>query len=167
MRTTWIVLRLSVTCLLLSSSALGQTGSTGALTGTISDPSGAVVAGAQVKATNAATGEERTGVSQENGNYTLPLLLPGSYRVEFSATGFKQAVKPVLQVNVTETARLDVQLEVGNVQEQVTVTSEAGLLQTESSTLGTVANSVAVSNLRWSTATIPRSSHSRPALPLR
>jgi len=151
----------------LSSSALGQTGSTGALTGTISDPSGAVVAGAQVKATNAATGEERTGVSQENGNYTLPLLLPGSYRVEFSATGFKQAVKPVLQVNVTETARLDVQLEVGNVQEQVTVTSEAGLLQTESSTLGTVANSVAVSNLRWSTATIPRSSHSRPALPLR
>lgn len=147
MRTTWIVLRLSVTCLLLSSSALGQTGSTGALTGTISDPSGAVVAGAQVKVTNAATGEERTGVSQENGNYTLPLLLPGSYRVEFSATGFKQAVKPVLQVNVTETARLDVQLEVGNVQEQVTVTSEAGLLQTESSTLGTVANSVAVSNL--------------------
>ena len=147
MRTTWIILRLSMACLLLSLSAMAQTGSTGALTGTVSDPTGAVVAGAQVKATNGATGQERTVVSQGNGNYTFPLLLPGTYRVEFSATGFKQAVKPVLQINVTETARLDVQLEVGNLQEQVTVTSEAGLLQTESSTLGSVANSTVVSNL--------------------
>ncbi|CAN5707466.1 hypothetical protein BH20ACI3_BH20ACI3_03200 [soil metagenome] len=147
MRATWTILRLSLACLFLSLSAGAQTGSTGALTGTVSDSTGAVIAGAQVKATNVATGEERTVVCQENGNYTVTLLLPGSYRVEFSATGFKQAVKPVLQVNVTETARLDVQLEVGNVQEQVTVTSEAGLLQTESSTLGTVANSRAVSNL--------------------
>jgi hypothetical protein len=147
MKTTRTILGLSLMFLLSSLAAVAQTGSTGALTGTVSDPNGGLMAGAQVKVTNAATGEERTVVSQENGNYTVPLLLPGSYRVEFSATGFKQAVKPVLQINVTETARLDVQLEVGNVQEQVTVTSEAELLQTESSTLGTVANSRAVSNL--------------------
>ena len=149
MKTVKNALSLSLVFLLLSSPALAlaQTGSTGALTGTVSDPNGAFVARAQIKVTNAATGEERTVVSQENGNYTVPLLLPGSYRVEFSATGFKQAVKEVLQINVTETARLDVQLEVGNVQEQVTVTAEASLLQTESNTLGTVANSRAVSNL--------------------
>ncbi|MGH9873098.1 MAG: carboxypeptidase regulatory-like domain-containing protein [Pyrinomonadaceae bacterium] len=147
MRTTSIIIRLSLMFLVLSLPALAQTGSTGALTGTVSDSTGAVVAGAQVKVTNAATGEDRTVVSRDNGDYTIPLLLPGSYRIEFSATGFKLAVKPVLQINVTETARFDVQLEVGNVQEQVTVTSEAALLQTESSTLGTVANSRAVSNL--------------------
>jgi hypothetical protein len=124
-----------------------QTASTGALTGTVSDPNAAAVSGAQVKVTNEATGEERTVVSQGNGNYTVPLLLPGSYRLEFSATGFKKSVKSDLQVNVTETARLDIQLEVGSVQEVVTVTSEAELLQTESSALGRVADSTTVSNL--------------------
>ncbi len=143
----WIIIRLILACLLLSLPVLAQTASTGALTGTVSDPNGAVVAGAQVKVTNEATGESRTVVAQENGNYTVPLLLPGSYRVEFSATGFKQSFKPALQVNVTETARLDIQLEVGNVQEEVLVTAEAQLLQTESSALGRVADQVVVSNL--------------------
>ncbi|MGI8731979.1 MAG: carboxypeptidase regulatory-like domain-containing protein, partial [Pyrinomonadaceae bacterium] len=149
MRTTRTILGLCLAFLLSSLAAIAQTGSTGALTGTVSDSTGAVVAGAQVKVTNAATGEDRTVVSQENGNYTVPLLLPGSYRAEFSATGFKQSVKPVLQINVTETTRFDVQLEVGNVQEQVTVTSEAGLLQTESSALGRVVTNV--SNMPLST----------------
>jgi hypothetical protein len=65
----------------------------------------------------------------------------------FPRTGFKQSVKPGLQINVTETARLDVQLEVGAVQEQVNVTSEAQLLQTESSALGRVTDRTLVSNL--------------------
>ncbi|MGH9941776.1 MAG: carboxypeptidase regulatory-like domain-containing protein, partial [Pyrinomonadaceae bacterium] len=147
MRTTLNILRLSLACLLLSLPALAQTASTGALTGEVTDPSGAVVAGIRITLTNEATGEKREVTAQENGNYVVPLLLPGSYRVEFSATGFKQAVKPGLRINVTETASLNVQLEVGNVQEQVTVTSEAQLLQTESSTLGRVADSAVVSNL--------------------
>jgi len=136
-------------CLLLSfpALALAQTASTGALTGTIMDNSGAVVPEAKVTVTNEATGEARTVVSQPNGSYTIPLLLPGSYRVEFSKTGFKQAVKPGLEINVTETARLDVQLELGAVEEQVTVTSEAALLQTESSALGRVTDHTLVSNL--------------------
>lgn len=126
---------------------MAQTASTGALAGGITDNSGAVVPEAKVTVTNEATGEARTVVSQQNGSYLVPLLLPGSYRVEFSKSGFKLAIKTGLQINVTETARLDVQLELGAVQDQVTVTSEAQLLQTESSALGRVTDRELVNNL--------------------
>jgi Carboxypeptidase regulatory-like domain len=143
--------RLAVACvsLLLSfvSLASAQTASTGALTGTVTDATGAAIRGVQVKLTNEATGEVRTVVAQQSGSYIVPLLLPGTYRVEFSGTGFKQSVKPGLRINVTETAKLDIQLEPGAVEETVTVTSEAQLLQTESAALGRVADQVLVTNL--------------------
>jgi hypothetical protein len=145
--TVCVLLAGALACLLLSFPALAQTAGTGALTGAVTDNNGAVVPEAKVIVTNEATGEARTVMSQSNGSYVVPLLLPGSYRVEFSKTGFKQAVKPGLVINVTETSRLDVQLEVGGVQEQVTVTSEAALLQTESSALGRVTDRTLVSNL--------------------
>lgn len=134
-------------CLLWHPGSMAQTASTGAVTGTVSDSSGSIVPDAKITLTNQATGETRTVVSQANGSYTIPLLLPGAYRAEFSRTGFKQAIKPDLMVNVTETARLDIQLEVGSVQEQVTVTAEAVLLQTESSALGRVTDRQLVGNL--------------------
>jgi hypothetical protein len=132
---------------LLFTKALTQTASTGALTGTVSDPTGAVVSDVQVTVTNEVTGELRTVTSQQNGNYVVPLLLPGSYRVEFSRTGFKRSVMTGLNISVTETARLDVQLETGGIQEKVTVTAQAELLQTETSALGRVTNRELVSNL--------------------
>src|SRR6267142_3256430 len=147
MKTTWISLRLSVLSLLFSLPALAQTASTGALTGQITDPNGAVVAGAQVKALNEATGEKREVVSQESGIYVVPLLLPGSYRLEYTKRGFKSSVKTGLQINVTETKRLDVQLEVGSLEEKVVVVSESQLLQTESPALGNVTDHDAVVNL--------------------
>src|SRR5262249_29282405 len=127
--------------------ALAQTASTGALIGVVTDSAGAVVVDAQVKVTNEATKETRTAASQSNGSYAFPLLPPGEYRVEFSKTGFKSAVKKGMQINVTETARFDVRLETGGVQEQVTITSDAALLQTESAALGRVTNQQLVSNL--------------------
>jgi hypothetical protein len=140
---------LALFTLILSSSVLvmAQTGSTGALTGVVTDNGRSVVAGANIKVINETTGEVRNVVSQANGAYTLPALLPGSYRVEFSKNGFKQSVKPGVVVNVTETARLDVQLEVGALQEQVTVTTDTVLLQTESSALGRVTDQTVVTNL--------------------
>src|SRR6266849_5244574 len=125
-------------CLLLSCAAFAQTAGTGALTGTVTDPNKALVADVQVTITNEVTGESRTVVTQQNGTYVVPLLQPGSYQLEFMKTGFKKAVKTGLRVNVTETARLDIDLEVGTVQEQVSVTAEAELLQTESASLGRV-----------------------------
>src|SRR5207253_8173676 len=86
MRSAWIILRLSLLSLLLGFPALAQTASTGALTGEITDPNGAVVGGVQVTATNEATGEKRDGVSQDNGIYVAPLLLPGAYRLDRKST---------------------------------------------------------------------------------
>jgi hypothetical protein len=136
-------------CLLviLSAAAAAQTASTGALTGTVTDSNGAVVSEVQITVTSEATGEVRTVASQPSGVYVIPLLLPGAYSVEFAKTGFKTAVKSGLEIIVTETARLDVQLQPGGVQEKVTITADAPLLQTESSALGRVTDRALVSNL--------------------
>src|ERR1041385_1890395 len=147
MKTAWFIVRLTVLSLVLSVGVVAQTASTGALTGQVTDPNGAVVAGAQVTATNESTGAKRDVVSQENGIYTVALLLPGSYKVEISKQGFKIAVINSVPVNVTETKRLDTALEVGSMQERVVVVSDAQVLQTESPTLGSVANHDVVANL--------------------
>jgi len=143
-RTISLVVFLLAACV---AETLAQTASTGALTGTVTDPNGAVVAAVQITATNEVTGETHTALSQQNGNYLVPLLPPGSYRLEFLKSGFKKAVKGGLRVNVTETARLDIQLELGTVEEQVNVTAEAALLQTESAALGRVVDRALVSSL--------------------
>jgi Carboxypeptidase regulatory-like domain/TonB-dependent Receptor Plug Domain len=127
--------------------AMAQTAGTGALTGIVTDNSGAVIQEARVRVINEATGAVRTVASRQNGSYSVPLLPPGIYRVEFSRNGFKTAVKPGLEINVTETARFDIGLELGEVHEQVTVTSETQLLQTESSALGRITDQALVSNL--------------------
>ena len=119
---------------------LAQTANSGAVAGTVIDSSGAIVVGADVKATNLATGEVRHVASSNNGSYLVPQLLPGSYRVEASKNGFKIAAAPKLTVNVTETQRLDFRLVPGEVSEKVTVTANAEQLQTESSALGQVVN---------------------------
>src|SRR5215510_5257167 len=138
-----------VLCVMLSCAlqAFAQTAGTGALTGTVTDPNKALVADVQITVTNELTGEARTVTSQQNGTFVVPLLQPGSYQVELVKTGFKKAVKAGLHVNVTETARLDVELELGTVQEQVNVTAEAQLLQADSSALGRVTDRALVSNL--------------------
>src|SRR3989442_15103735 len=127
--------------------ASGQTAGTGAVAGTVTDQSGAGVPEAKIVVTNEATGETRTLTSQGSGSFMAPLLPPGAYRVEISKTGFKVAVRAGLRITVTETARLDVSLEVGTLQEQVTVSTEAALLQTESSALGRVTDHALVANL--------------------
>jgi hypothetical protein len=143
------ILGLSIICFLLTGPArvLSQTASTGALTGTVTDSNRATVSDAQVKVTNEATGESRTATTQENGIYVVPQLLPGSYHVEISKGGFKSAVKSGLRVNVTETARLDVQLEVGEISSTVDITADAEVLQTETASLGHVTGRVMVGNL--------------------
>ena len=147
MRTTRIIFGLSLICLLSSLPGMAQTAGTGALTGTVTDQQNAIVSGVEITVTSETTGEKRTVVSRDNGDYAAPQLLPGSYRIEFARSGFKTAVKSGLRINVTETTRLDVQLEVGQVTETINVTSEAELLQRDSPALGRVVNEVLVNNL--------------------
>src|SRR5437660_1669542 len=91
-----------------------QTAATGALTGNVMDSTSARIPGVEMKLTSEATGESRIVISNENGVYIYPLLAPGSYRLEATLSGFKTAVRSNVRIPVTETTRLDVQLEVGN-----------------------------------------------------
>jgi hypothetical protein len=123
---------------LLCPSACTQTAGTGALSGNITDPSGAAVVGAQVKATSETTGETRTVSSGKNGSYLIALLLPGLYEVAILQSGFKTAHLEHVGVFVAETATLNVRLEIGAMWDQITVQAGAEGLETESSTLGRV-----------------------------
>jgi hypothetical protein len=113
-----------------------QSAGTGALTGTVTDPTGSVVPGATVTATNTETSQTRTTTTGTDGSYKFSLLPPGTYRMKFTATGFRTAEVPSVPVSVTETPVLDQRLEVGAQSDQVTVESQTETLQTASSTLG-------------------------------
>ncbi len=123
---------------LASGTLFAQTAGTGALTGTVTDPTGAVIPNVTVTATNADTGQERTATTSAAGAYTISLLPPGTYRVKFAASGFKAVEVPGVRVDVTETPVLDRALEVGAQTEQVTVEANVESIQTASSALGTV-----------------------------
>ncbi|MBP1622939.1 MAG: carboxypeptidase regulatory-like protein, partial [Acidobacteria bacterium] len=120
------------------SSVMAQSADTGALTGTIKDPSGSVVKDAQVTATNIATAQSRTILSGNDGSYRIALLPPGKYRVTVSMAGFQTAESPSVTINVTETAVMNYSLKVGAPSETVTVKADAEVIQTATSTLGTL-----------------------------
>jgi hypothetical protein len=124
-----------------------QTAATGALSGTLKDQAGAVVVDAQIRVTNLATLESRTTVSTMAGSYTVPLLAPGEYRVEVSKSGFKRAEFEKVEVNVSETKGLNVELQVGMPRETVTVHAVSETLQTESSALGRIVDEQLVHDL--------------------
>jgi hypothetical protein len=127
-------LKLSVLLVGIASFAFGQVGN-GTLTGTVTDPAGAVVPNAKVDATNAATGVAYPAVSTNTGNYTITDLPVGTYNLSVTASGFKTYTHTNLAVGTAQTLRQDVPLEVGATNESVTVTAEATLLKTESGEL--------------------------------
>jgi hypothetical protein len=129
----FVLLALSV------SSLMAQTASTGALTGTIKDPSGAVVPNATVTLTSLDTAQARTATTSAEGTYQFSQLQPGNYRIRIEAAGFKPLEISSVTVSVTETAVLDRNLEVGGQTQSVTVEGEVETIQTTSSALGTVA----------------------------
>jgi hypothetical protein len=109
------------------------------LTGHVGDPAGAVIPGANVRVRNQQTGQENTATTTEDGNYTVPSLLPGVYTVTVEAAGFKSAVTENLELHVNDKATLDVTLEVGQVGDVVTVNAEdTPLLERDTATRGQV-----------------------------
>jgi hypothetical protein len=131
----------------MPANSAAQTAGTGALSGTVTDQSGSSIAGAQVKVTSEASGEVRTVTTNATGAFIVPLLLPGTYRVEVSQTGFRSVTVPHVQITVTETNALTLRLEVGQIAETVVVEAQVAQLQTESSTLGRVTSSEQVESL--------------------
>lgn len=114
--------------------ALAQT-DRGTITGTVSDPAGAVIASAAIQAKNADSGTVYDVSSTSTGNYTFAQMPVGTYEVSVTVPGFKKSVRPGIAVNVAATVRIDFTLEVGTASESVTVEAAAPLLKTESGEL--------------------------------
>jgi hypothetical protein len=123
-----------------------QSSGTSGLAGVITDPSGAAIPNVTVTLTSNTTGAARTAITGTDGTYKFSLLPPGDYKVRFAANGFKTAEIGSITLNVTETPALDRVMEVGAQSEQVTVEAAAEVLQTESSTLGTVVSQQAIND---------------------
>ncbi|HVZ60736.1 MAG TPA: carboxypeptidase-like regulatory domain-containing protein, partial [Terriglobales bacterium] len=127
--------------------ALGQTASTGALTGTVKDSSGAVVPGATVTVTSIGTSQARTSVTSSSGTYRFGFLPPGTYKLKFEAAGFSTSEVPSVSINVTETPVFDQTLTVGSQTQEVEVRAEAEAVQSATATVGTVVDSRAITAL--------------------
>ena len=104
----------------------------GTITGTISDPTGAVIANAAVEAKNVATGLVYAAASSATGNYTIPQLPAGTYDLSVTVAGFKKYIRNGIAVEVAGIDRVDPKLEVGAATEAVTVNGESPMLKTES-----------------------------------
>ena len=124
-----------VFCFLLAVAAFGQ-GERGTLNGTVTDPTGAVIPGATVKALNVATGVETTVQTTSTGVYRIPYLPPGTYRLTVSSDGFKTAIRENVILSVAQTLTVDFTLEVGAVTDQVTVSAEPPLLEAGTAEIG-------------------------------
>jgi hypothetical protein len=121
-------------CILFSSQLRAQVaGAT--LSGTINDPSGAVVPNAQVSARNTATGVTRAATTDSAGFYSIPNLLPGSYEVTVTAPGFSTAVQSSIELAVGAQQQLNIPMKIGETTQRVQVTEAAPAVQLTSSTL--------------------------------
>ena len=120
---------------------------TGTIVGTITDPSGAPISGATVTATDTNRGTVWTARTNDTGSYSILRLPISSYSVKVAATGFDTAVHPPFVLEINQTARVDVKMRVGQVNESVEVTSSAPVLQTENAQVGTVIDSATTDNL--------------------
>jgi len=112
--------------------------STGELSGSVVDSSGASIANAKVVATNAATGVSREAFTDAAGSYVLTLLPPGTYNLAAEASGFRRVVQNGIPLQVNQRAEVNFKLEVGQVTETVEVAAAPPLLESESSSLGSV-----------------------------
>src|SRR5215469_14879127 len=123
---------LVVSCLFFACRALFGQAATGTITGTVSDPAGAVVAGAVVSARNTETGVSYPAATTTTGNYTITQLPVGAYEITVRVQGFKTYTHTNLTIPAGATIKEDVALEVGATSEAITVTEQATLLSVES-----------------------------------
>lgn len=110
----------------------------GAITGVVTDQSGASISGASVTVTNPQTNFTRATTTNSTGNYEVPALQPGTYNVEAKVEGFQVEVRTGVELQVAEVARIDFKLTVGVVTQSVEVTGGAPLINSENASVGTV-----------------------------
>src|SRR5260370_28478993 len=137
-----------VACLFLATSAFSQGIATGTISGTVTDPSGAVLPGALVKAVSLATNQEFTGETNAAGFITLRSVPPGTYKVTITSKSFRTAVIEGVEVTVAkETSLGDVKLELGQVGETVQVEGATPLIESTTAQVTTSFGSQATADL--------------------
>lgn len=129
--------RLALLAAVCAASSIAQE-SRASIIGRITDPSGALVAAATVQATNTATNAAVSSQTNESGNFEIPYLISGVYRVTVEASGFKKAVRDGVQLRIGDRITLDFTLSLGDVAESVQVTGETSQLDTASANIGLV-----------------------------
>lgn len=140
-----ICLRYCILALVVLSASAQEFRST--ISGRVIDASGAAVPGAKLVAVNVATNEATNATTDATGAYTIPFLRPGNYRLSVTAQGFKQFSREDIVLEAAKIAGIDVTLEVGAVTENITVTGEAALLETQTASRGGVVNTQQVAEL--------------------
>ena len=120
---------------------------TGTILGTVTDSSGAAIAGAQITITDLNKGTNQQYTSDETGSYNAPYLTPGSYRVLVEKAGFKREASPSTLLDVDQKARLDFSLQVGQLNETVVVEASSPLVRSETAELGEVINQRSIEQL--------------------
>lgn len=140
-------LRVLIAVLVSCSGILGQTASTGALTGMTFDPSGSVLPGVILQLVNPATGKSESATSGKDGRFSFLFLSPGGYDLQANKARFAPLSKAGIVISVTETQRLELHLQLATIFEQVQVPSEPEMVQTDDSALGRVVDKTALSNL--------------------
>jgi hypothetical protein len=126
--------------------SVGQT-DTGSIAGTVTDPSGAVVPGVKVTIVAVATNQQRILTTDTGGRYSSGPLRPAEYKVEAERAGFKHMVSKSIVLEIQQTAVMDLTMEVGGVQEQVTVSEAPPLIQTADASQGSVIEQERVSSM--------------------
>ena len=125
----------------------GQAGASAQISGLVSDPSGAVVPNAKITATHVATGLVRTTLSGPDGLYVLPNLPVGSYRLEVEASGFNTYLQTGILLEVSSAVTVNVTLHVGQVKQAVEVAANASMLQTQTTSVGSVMDNARILDL--------------------
>jgi len=149
LRRVYAVVLFSIFCgfLLIASIPGAAQVDRGAIVGTVTDPTGARIANAQITITNVDTGQPDRITTDDEGNYSAKLLKIGTYSVAATKQGFERTVQPSVDVAVNQSVRVDLVLNLGATSETVEVKGAAPLLQTESSSLGTIETEQRISDL--------------------
>ena len=137
--------RCAAAMLMVAAACFAQT--TASILGSVTDESGAVVAGATVVATNTQTNEVRSAQTNEVGNYNFPALPVGSYTLRCERDGFKKWVREGIELSLNRNARVDIQMSVGGVAESVTVTGDVPLVEATSAEMGALIDRKRVTEL--------------------
>ena len=127
--------------------ALMAQGSTGTITGTVTDSTGGVLPGVEISITKVDTGQTRLAITGDEGRYNAPQLAVGDYEVRAELAGFQTSVQTGVQLQVGQEALVNLTMSIGSISEEIIVSSEAPLVNTTSSTISAVISEVQVHEL--------------------